>query len=137
MVSMSRTRRAYVRVRLASLQLRAHSMSVARDGKRRYALVVRGLLFGQVYDLRVGSVRFDRLNALVGTFLGLVPLAGGDDFAVGRLEVEPKLAGFVLADLGLGCYCSSPRWFPEQRKRYHPRTGKRCAGQNRIVKESS
>jgi hypothetical protein len=127
---MSRTRGAYVRVRLASLQLRAHSMSVARDGKRRYALVVRGLLFGQVYDLRVGSVRFDRLNALVGTLLGLVPLAGGDDFAVGRLEVEP----FVLADLEVGCYCSSPCWFPEQRKRYHPRTGKRCAGQNRIVK---
>ncbi len=32
--------------------------------------LVRGLPFGQVYDLRVGSVRLDRLNALLGTRLG-------------------------------------------------------------------
>ena len=55
---------------------------------RGWALVVRGLAFGQVYDLRVVRIRLDRLNALMGTFLSLIPLAGGDDLAVGRLEVE-------------------------------------------------
>jgi hypothetical protein len=44
----------------------------------------------------------------VGTFLGLIALAGGDDLAVGGLEVELKLAGFVRADLELGCRGSSP-----------------------------
>ena len=67
---------------------------------------MRGLPFGQVYDLRVGSTRFDRLDALMGTFLGLVALAGGDDLAVGRLEVKPKLAGLVFDDLESGSdYC--------------------------------
>jgi hypothetical protein len=63
---------------------------------------VRGLPLGQVYDLRGGSARLDRLNALMGTFPGLVALAGGDGLAVGGLQVEPKLAGFVLNDLELG-----------------------------------
>jgi hypothetical protein len=54
------------------------------------------------------STRLDRLNAVVGTFRGLIALAGGDDLSVGGLEVEPKLAGFVRADLELGCQGSSP-----------------------------
>jgi len=51
---------------------------------------VRGLPFAQVNDLRVGSARLDRLNALLGTRPGLVALTGGDDLAVGCLEVEPE-----------------------------------------------
>jgi hypothetical protein len=58
------------------------------DKRREYALVVRGLRFGQVYDLRGGSARLDRLNASMGTSLGLIALAGGDNLAVGRREVE-------------------------------------------------
>jgi hypothetical protein len=68
-------------------------MFVARGHERRCALVVRGLVFGQVYDRRVGSVCLDRLNALVGTFLGFIALAGGDDLAVGRLQVKTESAG--------------------------------------------
>ena len=49
---------------------------------------MRRFPFGQVNDLRGSSTRLDRLNALVGTFLGLIAVAGGDDLAVGRLEVE-------------------------------------------------
>jgi hypothetical protein len=60
------------------------------DDNRRYALVVCGLLLGQVYDGRSWRVRLDRLNALLSVGLGLVTLAGGDDLAVGGLEVEPR-----------------------------------------------
>jgi hypothetical protein len=42
-----------------------------------------------VFDLGVGCVSLDRVNALLGARLRLVPLAGGDDLAVGGLEVEP------------------------------------------------
>ena len=45
-----------------------------------------------VFDLGVGRVRLDRLNAVLGTRLRLVSLAGGDDFAGRGFEVEPKLA---------------------------------------------
>src|ERR1700758_5003356 len=75
---------------------------LACDDELRWALVVRGFPFGQVYDLRGGSTRLDRLNALMRTFLGLITLAGGDDLADGGFEGEPKLAGLVLADLELG-----------------------------------
>jgi hypothetical protein len=40
-----------------------------------------------VFDLGVGRVRLDRLNALFGTGLRLVSLAGSDDLAVRSLEV--------------------------------------------------
>jgi hypothetical protein len=60
----------------------------------------------------LGNVLLDRLDALLGTRLGVIALAGGDDLAVGCLEVEAKLAGFVFADLELGCRGSSPRSFP-------------------------
>ena len=39
----------------------------ACDDERRYTLVMRRLPFGEVHDLRAGSVCLDRLNALVGT----------------------------------------------------------------------
>ena len=67
-----------------------------------------GLVESKVYDLRGGGTRLDRLNTLLGTRLGVIPPAGGNDLAVGGLEVEPKHAGFVLADLELGCNGSSP-----------------------------
>ena len=40
-----------------------------------------------VFDLGVRWVRLDRLNALLSARLRLVTLAGGDDLAVGGLEV--------------------------------------------------
>jgi hypothetical protein len=60
---------------------------VACDDERRRALVVRGLPFGQIHDLRARSICLDRLDALLGTGLSVIPLAGGDDLAVGCLEV--------------------------------------------------
>jgi hypothetical protein len=57
----------------------------------------------QVDNCRVGTGFLDRLNTLLGVGLLLVCLAGGDDLAVGRLEVPPELASLVLADLELGC----------------------------------
>jgi len=60
------------------------------------------LCIAVVDDMRARGVRLDRLDSLFGTGLGLVALAGGDDLAVGRLEVEPEFAGCVLADLELG-----------------------------------
>jgi hypothetical protein len=69
-------------------------------------------LLGQIDNCRVGSGFLDRLNTLLGVGFLLVCLAGGDDLAVGCLGVEPKLAGFVLSDLELGCRGSSPRSFP-------------------------
>jgi hypothetical protein len=51
-----------------------------------------------VLDLGVGCVRLDCLNALLGARLRLVSLAGGDDLAIGGLEVEPEFSGVVLAD---------------------------------------
>jgi hypothetical protein len=65
--------------------------SRSSSNKGRVRLLVRWLL-GQIYERRAWRVRLDRLNALMGTFLGLAPLASGDDLAVGGLEVEPKLA---------------------------------------------
>jgi hypothetical protein len=62
----------------------------------------RRLGFAVVFDLGVGRVRLDRLNAFLGTRLRLVTLAGGDDLPVGGLEVEPELTGMILADLKLG-----------------------------------
>ena len=67
---------------------RTHLVFVARDDQRQFALVVRGLLFGQVYDLSFACVRLDRLDPLPGCHLGFIPLAGGDDLAVGGLEVQ-------------------------------------------------
>jgi hypothetical protein len=49
-----------------------------------------------IFDLGVGGVRLDRLDALLGVGLGLLPLAGGDDFAVRGFEVEPEFAGVIL-----------------------------------------
>jgi hypothetical protein len=59
-----------------------------------------GFGVGVVFDLGVGRVRLDRLNALLSACLRLV-LASGDDLTVGCLEVESKLAGVVFADLEL------------------------------------
>src|ERR1700751_3563413 len=42
-------------------------MFVASRDKRRFALVVRGLPVGQVYDLRGESACLDRVNPLGGT----------------------------------------------------------------------
>ena len=124
---------------MAHCNLRTHSVSVACGRVWRYALVVRGLPFGQVYDLRAGSVRLDRLNALLGTCSGVITLASGDDLAVGRFEVEPKLSRFVLADLELGCRCSSPCSFPDQQKRYPSMAPRRrcCTGNFRRSSSSS
>ena len=81
---------------------------MACDDDRRRALVVRGFPFGQIYDLRAGSTRLDRPNPRLGTRFGLITLASGDDLAVGCLEVEPKLACVVRADLELACHGTSP-----------------------------
>ena len=59
-----------------------------RDERRSRLQVVRGLSFGQVYHLRGGSTCLDRLNALLRVRFHLIALAGGDDLAVGSLEVE-------------------------------------------------
>jgi hypothetical protein len=42
------------------------------------------------------------LGCLLSTGLRLIPLAGSDDLAVRGLQVEPKLASMVFADLELG-----------------------------------
>lgn len=61
-----------------------------------------------VFDLGVGRVCLDRLNALLGACLRLVTLAGSDDLAVRGLEVEPKLTRMILTDLELGRQRVSP-----------------------------
>jgi hypothetical protein len=52
-------------------------------------------LLAVVFDLGSGRVRLDRLNALLGACLRLVPLAGSDDLAVRGLEVEAVLARVI------------------------------------------
>jgi hypothetical protein len=65
-----------------------------------------GFGVGVVFDLGAGRVRLDCLNALLGTCLRLVTLAGGDDLAVRGLEVEAELARVILADLKFGGHAS-------------------------------
>jgi hypothetical protein len=52
---------------------------------------------GFVYDRGTGRVLLDGLNAFLGVGLCLIRLAGSDDFAVGGLRMETKLAGMVFA----------------------------------------
>jgi hypothetical protein len=67
----------------------------AMTGTGQLAVVIRcgalspggGFVFGKVFDVCVGRVRFDCLYALLGSCFGLVSLAGSDDLAVWRLEV--------------------------------------------------
>jgi hypothetical protein len=76
---------------------------------RRHCTLFLGDLFGQVDNCRVGSGFLDRLNTLLRVGLLLICLAGGNDLAVGRLEVPPELAGLVLADFEYGaCSTSTP-----------------------------
>jgi len=53
-------------------------------------------VFGVVLDFRGGSVRLDRLDALLGCGLRLVPLAARDGLPIGRFEVEPEISGLLL-----------------------------------------
>ena len=48
-----------------------YTILVACDDEWRYALLGRGLPLGQVYDLRGGSARLDRLDPILGRDGGL------------------------------------------------------------------
>ena len=50
---------------------------------------------------------------LLGARLRLIPLAGGDDFAVSGLEVEAKLSSFVLESSNLAAIVASCVWAME------------------------
>ena len=79
--------RRHARARLHRYS-RTLDVFVTCDDERRWALGVGGFPFGQVYDLRLGGVRLDRLNALFGACSGVVALAGGKSQRVSALTSE-------------------------------------------------
>ena len=70
-----------------------------------------------VFDLRTGSVGFDRVDALLGARFRLITLTGGDDLAVRRFQVEAELAGFVFADLEFRSHALTVGNLPELENR--------------------
>jgi hypothetical protein len=66
-----------------------------RLGDGRSALALRVFVFGVVLDFRGGSVRLDRLDALLGCGLRLMPLAARDDLPA-KFEIfksNPEISG--------------------------------------------